>query len=91
MSLMIMMPQVLVLGPDTVTTEDTLGNDTRAKMVVGAVNIALHNTGTTLPCLVQVSHEQDKYLKNHFSHKGLFDSQTKFVMAFPILSDYKDN
>jgi len=46
--------EVLVLGPDTVSSDDTLGNDTRAKMVVGAVNIALHNTGTTLPCLVQV-------------------------------------
>ena len=53
---MMMMTQVLVLGPDTVSTDDTLGNDTRAKMVVGAVNIALHNTGTTLPCLVQVSY-----------------------------------
>ena len=93
MSLMIMMPQVLVLGPDTVTTEDTLGNDTRAKMVVGAVNIALHNTGTTLPCLVQVSHDQDIYFRNHpsHSHKGLFGSQKKFIMAFPILSENKDN
>ena len=46
--------EVLVLGPDTAATQDTLGNDTRAKMVVGAVNIALSNTGTQLPCLVQV-------------------------------------
>ena len=27
-------------------------------------------------------------MKNHFSHKGLFGSQTKYFMAIPILSDY---
>jgi len=43
--------EVLVLCPGG---DDTLGNDTRAKMVVGAVNIALHNTGCPLPTLVQV-------------------------------------
>ena len=26
-------------------------------------------------------------MKNHFSHKGLFGSQTKCFMAIPILSD----
>ena len=46
--------ELLVLGPDSNNTDDTLCNDTRAKMVVGAVNIALHNTETKLPCLVQV-------------------------------------
>ena len=44
--------EVLVLGP---AGEDTLGNDTRAKMVQGAVNIALSNTNCPLPCLIQVS------------------------------------
>ena len=43
--------EVLVLGPGGT---DTLNNDTRAKMVVGAVNIALHNTGCPIPVLVQV-------------------------------------
>ena len=43
--------ELLVITP---AGEDILGNDTRAKMVVGAVNIALHNTGCPLPCLVQV-------------------------------------
>ena len=71
---MMMMLQVLVLGPDTVSTDDTLGNDTRAKMVVGAVNIALHNTGTTLPCLVQVSHDDndsDDHTDDNDSGDGL--------------------
>ena len=43
--------EVLVLGP---AGDDTLSNDTRAKMVLGAVNVALHNTNCQLPCLVQV-------------------------------------
>ena len=30
-----------------------------------------------------------KILKNHFSHKGLFGSQTNCFMANPSLSDYK--
>ena len=51
------------MGPDVTSTDDTLCNDTRAKMVLGAVNIALHNTGTTLPCLVQVMQTQ-KHLYN---------------------------
>ena len=54
--------EVLVLGPDP-TTDDTLCNDTRAKMVVGAVNIALHNTDTRIPCLVQVM-QTKKHLYN---------------------------
>ena len=29
------------------------------------------------------------YMKNHFSHKGLFGSQTNCFMAHPILSDIK--
>ena len=61
--------KVLVLGPDTVSSDDTLGNDTRAKMVVGAVNIALHNTGTTLPCLVQVS-DNDNDSDDHDDDSG---------------------
>ena len=43
--------EVLVLGPGG---EDRLGNDTRAKMVLGAINIALSNTNCPLPCLVKV-------------------------------------
>ena len=67
------MLQVLVLGPDTVSTDDTLGNDTRAKMVVGAVNIALHNTGTTLPCLVQVSNDDNDSDHAHDNDDGSGD------------------
>ena len=59
-----------MLGPDTVSTDDTLGNDTRAKMVVGAVNIALHNTGTTLPCLVQVSDNDNDSDDDHDDDSG---------------------
>ena len=47
--------EVLVLSPGG---EDTLGNDTRAKMVQGAVNIALSNTDCPLPCLIQVRSEE---------------------------------
>ena len=43
--------EVLVLSPGG---EDTLGNDTRAKMVQGAVNIALSNTDCPIPFLIQV-------------------------------------
>ena len=51
LAIMFGLSEVLVIGP---AGEDTLCNDTRAKMVLGAVNIALHNTGCVVPCLVQV-------------------------------------
>ena len=62
--------EVLVLGPDTNTNDDVLGNDTRAKMVVGAVNIALHNTNTSIPCLVQVMDTK----KNLFNGSWIFNN-----------------
>lgn len=43
--------EMIVIQP---AGEEILGNDTRARMVVGAVNIALHNTGCPVACLVQV-------------------------------------
>ena len=49
--------EVLVLSP---AGEDTLGNDTRAKMVQGAVNIALSNTNCSLPFLIQVMNCKDE-------------------------------
>ena len=45
--------EMIVIQP---AGEEILGNDTRARMVVGAVNIALHNTGCPVACLVQVEH-----------------------------------
>lgn len=44
--------EMIVIQP---AGEEILGNDTRARMVVGAVNIALHNTGCPVACLVQVN------------------------------------
>ena len=49
--------ELLVLAP---AGEDTLGNDTRAKMVQGAVNIALSNTNCPLPCLIQVRSQDER-------------------------------
>ena len=43
--------EMIVIQP---AGEEILGNETRARMVVGAVNIALHNTGCPVACLVQV-------------------------------------
>ena len=43
--------EMIVIQP---AGEEILGNDTRARMVVGAVNIALHNTDCPVACLVQV-------------------------------------
>ncbi len=44
--------EVVTLTP---AGREVLGSDTRAKMVVGGVNIALYNTGCQVPVLVQVS------------------------------------
>ena len=51
LAVMFGLTEFLLIGP---AGQDTLCNDTRAKMVLGAVNIALTNTGCALPCLVQV-------------------------------------
>ena len=47
--------EMIVIQP---AGEEILGNDTRARMVVGAVNIALHNTGCPVACLVQVEYQR---------------------------------
>ena len=47
--------EMIVIQP---AGEEILGNDTRARMVVGAVNIALHNTGCPVACLVQVKQQK---------------------------------
>ena len=43
----------------------------------------------SVPYVHCITHINMYYMKNHFSHKGLFGSQTKCFMAIPILSDYR--
>ena len=54
--------EMIVIQP---AGEEILGNDTRARMVVGAVNIALQNTGCPVACLVQVKLQRRTFPIEH--------------------------
>ena len=70
----------------------------QAVRFIHIVNIGHKSSKGQWQCLLLIAYfSADKirilnfslYMKNHFSHKGLFGSQTKCFIAISILSDYK--